>query len=67
MDEWLFVVIDRVPCAKHSGPDKSPCWWIHASNGKKLPAVCGRRATKAGFVGRISPGSLTRRRPTKVS
>lgn len=55
---YLTTVIARGACKKHSVEKFIPCFTIHTSGGRKLPAVCNHRAKQAGFYGTPSKSSL---------
>lgn len=65
MDVYTFdqpkmdLVLERSMCPKHRAKIGDPCWGIITDEGLGLGAVCNNRAKKAGFVGRISPSSLS--------
>jgi hypothetical protein len=61
----LEAALDRTACKKHSATKGVSCWTIEGSNGKLFLAICNRRIRNAGFIGKISPGSMRRAAPIK--
>lgn len=54
-------IMSQTSCKKHKASPDMPCFWMESSSDEThiLHGVCGRRAKKAGFTGKISPQSLS--------
>lgn len=58
-ERFLPVVLDRGACVTHNVPVGIPCFHLARRDGY-YAGICDSRARKAGFVGKISPESLTK-------
>ena len=59
-DLFITTVIERAICTKHKGGGGGPCYVIESTiTGDLYLGVCNDRITRAGFVGKISPQSLS--------
>lgn len=56
-------ITSRTICPRHRRGEGEACWDIPLDSGYKA-AVCGKRIKNAGFIGKISPGSM-RQKSTK--
>ena len=67
MPQELFIdtVIARQACKKHKREVDQPCYTMFSARGKLLMGICNTRAKAAGFVGKISPGSLRTHSPKR--
>lgn len=54
----IWSVMDRSSCKRHTADQGDPCFIIFGSE-KMLSGVCGRRIKRAGFVGKVSPTSMS--------
>lgn len=62
---FLDSVLERVDCRKHKVPTGVPCFHIYKTTGGYFPAVCNKRAVRAGFNAPIRPESLRLNRAPK--
>lgn len=59
----LVNIIGRQECKKHNAPLGLPCFTIRKGKGNGyFPAICNKRAVKAGANGKISEASLPTRK-----
>lgn len=55
----ITEIMSRTDCERHKANQGSPCWHIRCdTNARVLPALCGTRIKKAGFVGNVSHESM---------
>jgi hypothetical protein len=56
-------IVGRTECGHHNAPKGTPCFYLYYDKASlnRGSAVCGERIRKAGFVGKISPNSLSHR------
>lgn len=60
--EHVSYICNQTECPKHRVDKGTPCWSIYQSDtGRYLPALCGIRIKRAGFVGSISQLSLNKK------
>jgi hypothetical protein len=52
-DKFVVEAMNRKSCGKHKMPIGIPCWHLDTVFGFR-PAICGKRAKQAGYVGAIS-------------
>lgn len=61
--EHIDYIVSQTACDKHNAPQGYACFEIryNSRRGETSPAVCGTRIKNAGFVGEITPSSLSRK------
>lgn len=59
-ESFIPTIVDRRGCGHHSKNLGTPCWQMLGDSGQLLAGICNKRATKTGFVGKITPQSLSR-------
>lgn len=57
IDEALRITT----CKKHNAPHDYACHVIESSSGNILRGICNARAKRAGFIGKITSGSFSRK------
>ena len=56
----IRAIIEGTSCEKHHAERNVACWDIYVGAiSDWAPAICGARVRKAGFVGTISPTSMS--------
>lgn len=65
--EHIKDIVSRTPCLRHKAPKGIPCFHIHFDTKETYgPAICNDRVVKAGFIGKISVNSMSRKQRPEV-
>lgn len=60
--QHIAYIYNQTECKKHSAEQGTPCWSVlQPDTGRYLPALCGSRIKKAGFIGHVSSLSLNKK------
>lgn len=56
----ILDIMNAVDCKRHGATHGDSCWPIYSdATNEILPAICGSRIKRVGYMGEISPDSLS--------